>query len=184
MIHIWDSVAGCISLMPNTSVHGTWIQEFPFSLRHEYPLRLCLRFFSFFFFLRSEQCQVVACIYWSIFLFGIIIAKITWHRNLDGLNFSLQIIDVIDWVYLQVTFIEALDQLMPGFDPEIGKLAQRVLINPRKIDYHTGVFATKVIRISYSCSCLFLLVMISTSFLLSFHKLLSSYFLLFTDHSS
>lgn len=45
----------------------------------------------------------------------------------------------------QVTFIEALDQLMPGFDPEIGKLAQRVLINPRKIDYHTGVFASKVI---------------------------------------
>lgn len=45
---------------------------------------------------------------------------------------------------VKVTFIEALDQLMPGFDPEIGKLAQRVLINPRKIDYHTGVFATKV----------------------------------------
>ena len=45
----------------------------------------------------------------------------------------------------QVTFVEALDQLMPGFDPEIGKLAQRVLINPRKIDYHTGVFATKVL---------------------------------------
>lgn len=33
---------------------------------------------------------------------------------------------------------------MPGFDPEIGKLAQRVLINPRKIDYYTGVFASKV----------------------------------------
>ena len=47
---------------------------------------------------------------------------------------------------LQVTFIEALDQLMPGFDPEIGKLAQRVLINPRKIDYHTGVFASKVMH--------------------------------------
>lgn len=45
---------------------------------------------------------------------------------------------------VQVTFIEALDQLMPGFDPEISKLAQRVLINPRRIDYHTGVFATKV----------------------------------------
>ncbi|KAL3011884.1 hypothetical protein AAZX31_07G223300 [Glycine max] len=43
-----------------------------------------------------------------------------------------------------VTFIEALDQLMPGFDPEISKLAQRVLINPRNIDYHTGVFATKI----------------------------------------
>ncbi|KAL7246574.1 hypothetical protein ACSBR2_001634 [Camellia fascicularis] len=27
---------------------------------------------------------------------------------------------------LQVTFVEALDQLMPGFDPKIGKLAQRI----------------------------------------------------------
>ncbi|KAK4406748.1 Dihydrolipoyl dehydrogenase 2, chloroplastic [Sesamum angolense] len=45
--------------------------------------------------------------------------------------------------HLEVTFIEALDQLMPGFDPEIGKLAQRVLINPRKIDSYTGVFASK-----------------------------------------
>ncbi|VAH02560.1 unnamed protein product [Triticum turgidum subsp. durum] len=44
----------------------------------------------------------------------------------------------------QVTFVEALDQLMPGFDPEIAKLAQRVLINTRKIDYHTGVFASKI----------------------------------------
>lgn len=52
-------------------------------------------------------------------------------------------------MFLQVTFIEALDQLMPGFDPEIGKLAQRILINPRKIDYHTGVFASKVIFCSY-----------------------------------
>nr|GMC66719.1 dihydrolipoyl dehydrogenase 2, chloroplastic [Ipomoea batatas] len=42
-----------------------------------------------------------------------------------------------------VTFIEALDQLLPGFDPEIGKLAQRILINPRNIDYLTGVFASK-----------------------------------------
>ncbi|TKY46508.1 Dihydrolipoyl dehydrogenase 1 [Spatholobus suberectus] len=33
---------------------------------------------------------------------------------------------------------------MPGFDPEISKLAQRVLINPRNIDYHTGVFASKI----------------------------------------
>lgn len=46
---------------------------------------------------------------------------------------------------VQVTFIEALDQLMRGFDPGIGKLAQRVLINPHKIDYHTGVFASRVL---------------------------------------
>lgn len=57
-----------------------------------------------------------------------------------GLEFS----DVYTALGSEVTFIEALDQLMPGFDPEISKLAQRVLINPRKIDYHTGVFASKV----------------------------------------
>ncbi|XP_011020314.1 PREDICTED: dihydrolipoyl dehydrogenase 2, chloroplastic isoform X2 [Populus euphratica] len=57
-----------------------------------------------------------------------------------GLEFS----DVYTALGSEVTFIEALDQLMPGFDPEIGKLAQRVQINPRKIDYHTGVFATKI----------------------------------------
>lgn len=33
---------------------------------------------------------------------------------------------------------------MPGFDKEIARLAQRVLINPRKVDWHTGVLATKV----------------------------------------
>ena len=37
-----------------------------------------------------------------------------------------------------------MDTLMPGFDKEIAKLAQRILVNPRKIDYHTGVLATKV----------------------------------------
>ena len=183
MIHIWDSVAGC-------SFACLTLQCMELEFRNSLLVKTCISIkpllsFPSLFFYRSEQCQLVACIYWSIFfLFGIIVGKIICHRNVNGLNLSLQIIDVIDWVYLQVTFIEALDQLMPGFDPEIGKLAQRVLINPRKIDYHTGVFATKVIRISFSCSCLFLLVMISTSFLLLLHKLLSSYFLLFTDHSS
>ncbi|XP_057475566.1 dihydrolipoyl dehydrogenase 2, chloroplastic-like isoform X2 [Actinidia eriantha] len=57
-----------------------------------------------------------------------------------GLEFS----DVYTALGSEVTFIEALDQLMPGFDPEIGKLAQRVLIHPRKIDFHTGVFASKI----------------------------------------
>ncbi|KAL0917777.1 hypothetical protein M5K25_012865 [Dendrobium thyrsiflorum] len=57
-----------------------------------------------------------------------------------GLEFS----DVYTALGSEVTFVEALDQLMPGFDPEIGKLAQRILINPRKIDFHTGVFAKKI----------------------------------------
>ena len=59
-----------------------------------------------------------------------------------GLEFS----DVYTALGSEVTFVEALDQLMPGFDPEIGKLAQRVLVNPRKIDYHTGVLAKRKLQ--------------------------------------
>ena len=41
-------------------------------------------------------------------------------------------------------FEQAMDNMMPGFDKEIARLAQRLLINPRPIDWHTGVLATKV----------------------------------------
>ena len=57
-----------------------------------------------------------------------------------GLDFS----DVYTALGSEVTFVEALDQLMPSFDPKIGKLSQKVLINPRKIDYHTSVLAKKI----------------------------------------
>ncbi|MCO5593023.1 hypothetical protein L7F22_047027 [Adiantum nelumboides] len=57
-----------------------------------------------------------------------------------GLEFS----DVYTALGSEVTFIEALDTLIPGFDPEITKLAQRILINSRKIDHHTGVLAKKI----------------------------------------
>ena len=40
--------------------------------------------------------------------------------------------------------IEALDQLMPTFDPDIAKIAERVLIKSRDIETYTGVFATKI----------------------------------------
>jgi dihydrolipoamide dehydrogenase len=40
--------------------------------------------------------------------------------------------------------IEALDQLMPTFDPDIAKLATRLLIAPRDIETHVGVLAHKV----------------------------------------
>eukprot|EP00983_Pelagomonas_calceolata_P030535 958178-Pelagomonas_calceolata.AAC.1 len=39
---------------------------------------------------------------------------------------------------------QAVDNLMPGFDKEIQRMAQRLLIQGRPIDYHTGVIATKV----------------------------------------
>jgi dihydrolipoamide dehydrogenase len=58
-----------------------------------------------------------------------------------GLEFS----DVYTALGSEVTFIEALPQLMPTFDREIAKQAERLLIRDRPIDYHTGVFASEVI---------------------------------------
>lgn len=58
-----------------------------------------------------------------------------------GLEFS----DVYTALGSEITMIEALDQLMPGFDPEIAKIAKRALIDKRDIETYTGVFATKII---------------------------------------
>lgn len=57
-----------------------------------------------------------------------------------GLEFS----DVYTALGAEVTFIEALDMLMPTFDREIAKQAERLLIRDRPIDYRTGVFASEV----------------------------------------
>lgn len=58
-----------------------------------------------------------------------------------GLEFS----DVYTALGSEVTFIEAMDSIMPTFDREIAKLAERLLIRDRPIDYRTGVFASEVI---------------------------------------
>ncbi|NET11382.1 MAG: dihydrolipoyl dehydrogenase [Merismopedia sp. SIO2A8] len=57
-----------------------------------------------------------------------------------GLEFS----DIYTALGCEITMIEALDQLMPGFDPDIAKQAERVLIKPRDIETRSGVFATSV----------------------------------------
>mmetsp|Transcript_34774 Transcript_34774/g.62607 ORF Transcript_34774/g.62607 Transcript_34774/m.62607 type:complete len:525 (+) Transcript_34774:127-1701(+) len=57
-----------------------------------------------------------------------------------GLEFS----DVYTALGSEVTFIEALPMLMPTFDREIAKQAERLLIRERPIDYRLGVFASKV----------------------------------------
>jgi dihydrolipoamide dehydrogenase len=57
-----------------------------------------------------------------------------------GLEFS----DVYTALGSEVTFIEAMDTMMPTFDPEIRRVADRMLIQPRKIDGYTSVFATEV----------------------------------------
>jgi dihydrolipoamide dehydrogenase len=58
-----------------------------------------------------------------------------------GLEFS----DVYSALGCEITMIEALDQLMPGFDRDIAKLAERVLITPRDIETHVGIYAKRVI---------------------------------------
>jgi len=57
-----------------------------------------------------------------------------------GLEFS----DVYTALGSEVTFIEALPNIMPTFDREIAKQAERLLIRDRPIDYRTNVFASKV----------------------------------------
>ncbi len=57
-----------------------------------------------------------------------------------GLEFS----DVYTALGSEVTFIEAMPKIMPGFDRGIAQLAERMLIRPRPIDYVTNVFASEV----------------------------------------
>ncbi|MFZ9739613.1 MAG: dihydrolipoyl dehydrogenase, partial [Prochlorotrichaceae cyanobacterium] len=58
-----------------------------------------------------------------------------------GLEFS----DVYHALGCEITMIEALPQLMPTFDPDIAKLAQRKLIDGRDIETKVGLIARKVI---------------------------------------
>lgn len=64
-----------------------------------------------------------------------------------GLEFS----DVYTALGSEVTFIEALPDLMPTFDREIAKQAERLLIRDRPIDYRTNVVASKVTPSFCSC---------------------------------
>jgi len=57
-----------------------------------------------------------------------------------GLEFS----DVYTALGSECTLIEALPKLMPAFDREIAKQAERLLLQPRGVDYRTNVFASKV----------------------------------------
>ena len=57
-----------------------------------------------------------------------------------GLEFS----DIYSALGSEITMIEALDNLMPGFDRDIAKIAQRVLLKPRDIETYTGTLAKSV----------------------------------------
>ncbi len=68
-----------------------------------------------------------------------------WVAIIGSGYIGLELADVYTALGCEITMIEALDQLMPTFDPDIAKLATRVLIAPRDVETHVGVLATKVI---------------------------------------
>ncbi len=68
-----------------------------------------------------------------------------WIAIVGSGYIGLEFADVYSALGSEITLIEALDQLMPGFDPDIAKLAQRVLITPRDIETKVGVLAKRVI---------------------------------------
>jgi dihydrolipoamide dehydrogenase len=67
-----------------------------------------------------------------------------WIAIIGSGYIGLEFADIYTALGCEVTMIEALDQLMPGFDPDIAKLAQRVLIGPRDIETKVGILAKKV----------------------------------------
>jgi dihydrolipoamide dehydrogenase len=67
-----------------------------------------------------------------------------WIAIIGSGYIGLEFADVYTALGCEVTMIEALDQLMPGFDPDIAKLAQRILITPRDMETMAGVLAAKI----------------------------------------
>jgi dihydrolipoamide dehydrogenase len=67
-----------------------------------------------------------------------------WIAIVGSGYIGLEFADVYSALGCEITLIEGLDQLMPGFDPDIAKLAKRKLIESRDIETKVGVLAMKV----------------------------------------
>jgi dihydrolipoamide dehydrogenase len=67
-----------------------------------------------------------------------------WIAIVGSGYIGLEFADIYTALGSEITLIEALDQLMPGFDPDIAKMAQRSLITPRDIETRVGLLAKKV----------------------------------------
>lgn len=68
-----------------------------------------------------------------------------WIAVIGSGYIGLEFADIYTALGSEITLIEALDQLMPGFDPDIAKIAQRVLISPRDIETKVGLLAKTVV---------------------------------------
>ncbi|MGI0490729.1 dihydrolipoyl dehydrogenase [Alkalinema pantanalense CENA528] len=67
-----------------------------------------------------------------------------WIAIVGSGYIGLEFADVYSALGCEITLIEGLDQLMPTFDPDIAKVAQRTLVQARDIETRTGVFAKSV----------------------------------------
>ena len=67
-----------------------------------------------------------------------------WLAIVGSGYIGLEFADVYTALGCEVTMIEALDRVMPTFDPDIAKMAARKLIDGRDIETKSGVFAAKV----------------------------------------
>ena len=67
-----------------------------------------------------------------------------WIAIVGSGYIGLEFADVYTALGCEVTMIEALDRVMPTFDPDIAKIAGRHLIDGRDIDARSGVLASKV----------------------------------------
>jgi len=67
-----------------------------------------------------------------------------WLAIIGSGYIGLEFADVYTALGCEVTMVEALDRVMPTFDPDIAKLAARKLIEGRDIETRVGVFASKV----------------------------------------
>ncbi len=67
-----------------------------------------------------------------------------WIAVVGSGYIGLEFADIYTALGCEVTMIEALDRVMPTFDPDITKLALRHLIDGRDIDARSGLLASKV----------------------------------------
>nr|WP_228008822.1 dihydrolipoyl dehydrogenase [Cyanobium sp. LEGE 06113] len=67
-----------------------------------------------------------------------------WLAIVGSGYIGLEFADVYTALGCEVTMIEALDRVMPTFDPDIAKIAARHLIDGRDIDARAGLLARKV----------------------------------------
>ena len=67
-----------------------------------------------------------------------------WLAIIGSGYIGLEFADVYTALGCEVTMIEALDRVMPTFDPDIAKIAARNLIEGREIDARSGVLAKSI----------------------------------------